>query len=104
MQKIEGWYGSDNRMVNVTEIILTTLVKDNRVIIPQKCDFNNYFGDHCIGTVKYLILTINDYKFVLKEGTIESQIIFDLTNNFFNKDKKITIVNCATGRLKLQDN
>ena len=52
-------YGSYDFNVDVTNKFINTFVKNNKIKIPQKYDFNKLFGDTCPKKVKILFFKIN---------------------------------------------
>lgn len=65
--KMLAYYGKDEYQYNVTDIITSKFMNDNRIVIPKKCMFNHHFGDPCFGIQKELTIVINDTEQIIKE-------------------------------------
>lgn len=85
---VSAKYGINDKMIDVTDIVIKKLVKNNHVIIPANFEFNDHFDDPAVGNIKFLILQINNKKHIMREGKMPIDIVYPI-NIYY---KKITIV------------
>lgn len=85
---IDAKYGLIEQLNDVTDIFISNFVKNNKIIIPPMCKFNDFFGDPVVGCIKYLILVIDNKRHIIREGSNQNELVYEI--NIYNK--KITIV------------
>lgn len=85
-------YGTWNKKINVSDIILKFVVND-KVIIPKNTCLNDYFTDPCINKIKYLLLTYKNNRCIIKENAIYKDIVWNfMEEKSFECQYKIHIV------------
>jgi hypothetical protein len=77
--KISSLYGANGYYRDVTLIVVRNFLHSDSIFIPINVNFNTFFSDPIYGSLKQLIITINENKF-----------IFDETRN---KDINIPLIN-----------
>ena len=86
--KFNALYGTSNHYIDVTAKIYEHFINDNCIHIPEKCKFNDYFGDPLENIPKTLIIIINNTISVLNNDYIcdyrsnKSMFIIPENNSF----------------------
>ena len=86
--KFNALYGTSNHYIDVTAKIYECFVNNNCIHIPEKCKFNDYFGDPSENIPKTLIIIINNTISVLNNDYIcdyrlnKSMFIIPENNSF----------------------
>lgn len=72
-------YGIIDNTVDVTDLCINKLKKDNYLIIPSNDNVRaNYFGDHIVGVLKTIFITTDE---IIREYDHTKKIFFDLNTN-----------------------
>lgn len=80
---IQAYYGCEKYFINVTDKLINIFCRNDRIYIPSKCKFNNYFGDPKENVRKQLIIKIkNDHTYVIYE---DNHISFEKSLKTYKK-------------------
>jgi hypothetical protein len=85
---INATYGIMNHFINVTHKLIEHFQVGDKIIIPKKCDFSKYFDDPHPSKVKYLLMEINNNKYLVKEDHITQNLEFPIQ---YSESKNIII-------------
>jgi glycosyltransferase involved in cell wall biosynthesis len=68
-------YGTYNVYYDVTDTVLYNFCKNSKIIIPEKKQFNDLFGDPFFGVIKKLTIQHNNNMYIISEHDTNEHII-----------------------------
>ena len=88
-------YGTDIKIINITEDFTKLFIKNNNIIIPKNTSFNHYFGDPLPNIVKNIYLIKDNYlQLIISENEpYEKEINLGLDiDNTFDQSELVSVI------------